>query len=231
MSLFASSLCQTSCFLSHIIIIRSYFPSISSSFGSAPSFCFCWICHVWPLFVSINLFFGKISSTLFSSSCRFEMKHQVGLRTDPVKRRHMLTSAANQQPGRCRRRVRSHYNHVRTNAGLVSRDDTSQAQPGSFFSCFFLVSGFFIGRDKIAGFSAAVIADIWKHCVNNKVCKTHMRSDDLTDCKQVKSLPHSLKPLELGGARKIECYNSHFAVNQLSGQTVLRVITNRHYES
>lgn len=150
----------------------------------------------------------------------------------------MLTSAANKQPGRRRRRrrVRSRDNHQRTNAGLVSRDVTSRARPGSFFSCFFLVSVFFlffffIGRDKIAGFSAAVIADIWKHCVNNKVCKTHMRSDDLTACKQVKSLPHSLKPLDLGGARKIECYNSHFAVNQPSGQAVLRVITNRHCES
>lgn len=92
--------------------------------------------------------------------------------------------------------------------------------PDLFLAVFFWSAFFFIGRDKIADFSAAVIADIWKHCVNNKVCKTHMRSDDLTDCKQVRSLPHSLKPLELGGARKIECYNSHFAVNQLSGQTV-----------
>lgn len=66
------------------------------------------------------------------------------------------------------------------------------------WSAFFLF--FLIGRDKIAGFSAAVIAAIWKQCVNNKVCKTHMRSDDLTDSKQVKNLPHSLKPLDLGGA-------------------------------
>lgn len=85
----------------------------------------------------------RLRSSSSSSSCRFEMKHQFGLWTDPVKRRHMLTSAANKQPGRRRRRVRSRYNPVRTNAGLLSRDDTSQARPGSFFSCFFLVSVFF----------------------------------------------------------------------------------------